>query len=138
MLIIAVVLASFQSKWIKAPSGLTILLLLVTIPTFLLTLLMLVLSYLPESLQDKGERIAALFSQGRLGLVMNIAGTAFWLLLALIQIISAFSSPGCKDPSKDPHADKSTGKKDDYTKALSSFCTSKKAGAFASWILFGE
>lgn len=138
LLIIVIVLASFQSKWIGSLSGLTAFLLIVVLLTFIGILFFLGLSFAPHSLQDTVDRLVRIFEQPRLSLVMNGIGSALWLILAMTQTISAYTSAGCKDPTKDPHADSSKGKKDDFIKELPSFCTTKKAGAIFCWIFWGE
>lgn len=47
--------------------------------------------------------------------------------------ISAFTEPGCKDATKDPHA-KANG--DAFVKALPGWCSTKKAGAIFFWGAF--
>ena len=49
-----------------------------------------------------------------------------------IVTISAWTQPGCKDASKDPH--ESIG--DDFQKALPGWCNTKKAAAIFLWLAF--
>ena len=47
--------------------------------------------------------------------------------------ISAWTEPGCKDPSKDPNASKGDG----FKNGLDGWCSTKKAGAIFFWLAFG-
>lgn len=136
LLIVVIVLASFQTQWIGKLSGLTALLLIVTILTFLISGFMLALSFFPHSWHITQDKIIRTLEQPRLGLVMNGLGLGVWLIMAMTQTISSYTIPGCKDPEKDPHANSSKGKKDDFLHALPSFCTTKKAGAAFAWFIF--
>ena len=51
---------------------------------------------------------------------------------SFVTTISAFTEPGCKGASKDPHA--SLGK--EFQLELPGWCTTKKAGAFFFWFAF--
>lgn len=138
MLIVDIVLATFQNKWIGAISGLTGLLIVVTVLTFLFGLLLLGMSFAPSSLQNTVDRIERLFEQPRLALVMNGTGMLVWTILSITQTASALSSKACKDPSADTHAKSSKGNNDDFVKKLPSFCHTKKAGAAFCWLIFCE
>lgn len=138
MLITVIVLATFQTKWIGKMSGLTGLLLVITLVTFVFSGFLLATSFAPGSLQDLTDRIIRNFEQPRLGLVMNGTGLIFWFILSVTQTASALSSKACKDPSADPHAKSSKGNHDDYVKQLPSFCHTKKAGAAFCWLIFCE
>jgi hypothetical protein len=48
--------------------------------------------------------------------------------------ISAWTQPGCKDASKDPHAEELG---DDFKNALPGWCSTKKAAAIFFWFAFG-
>jgi len=55
------------------------------------------------------------------------------LLIAFITTISAWTQPGCKDASKDPHA----GDRDDgFKNGLPGWCSTKRAGAIFFWLGF--
>jgi hypothetical protein len=54
------------------------------------------------------------------------------LLRRFIVTISAWTEPGCKDPSKDPH--NKIGK--DFQSALEGWCNTKKAAAIFLWLAF--
>lgn len=137
-LIVVIVLATFQGQWIGAMSGLTGLLLVVTIFTLLFSGFLLATSFAPLSLQDTTDRVIRMLEQPRLGLVMNGFGAGIWLILSITQTVSALSSAACKDPSSDPHAKSSKGNNDDFVKALPSFCSSKKAGSAFCWLIWRE
>ncbi|UZJ56912.1 hypothetical protein CBS101457_006232 [Exobasidium rhododendri] len=135
-LIVVIVLATFQTKWIGAISGLTGILLIVNILTFLFSAFLLAVSFLPDSLQTSGDRIIKTMEQPRLALVMNSFGLVIWFILSITQTASALSSAACKDPSSDAHAKTSKGNDDDFIKALPSFCSTKKAGAAFCWLIW--
>jgi hypothetical protein len=135
-LLVIIVLAVFQNKWIGAISGLTGLLIVVNTSTLLFSGFLLATSFLPDSLQTKGDRIIRTLEQPRLGLVMNSVGLGLWFILSITQTASALSSAACKDPSSDPHAKSSKGNDDDFVKALPSFCSTKKAGAAFCWLIW--
>jgi hypothetical protein len=138
LLIVVIVLATFQKHWIGAISGLTGLLITITVLTFVFSILLLATSFLPGSLQASGDRIIAILEQPRLGLVLNGLGLGLWFILSITQTASALSSAACKDPGADPHAKSSTKNNDDYVKALPSFCSTKKAGMAFCWLLWRE
>jgi len=55
------------------------------------------------------------------------------LLIAFIVTISAWTEPGCKDASKDPHA----GDRDDgFVNGLPNWCNTKRAAAIFFWLAF--
>jgi hypothetical protein len=135
MLIVTITLATFQTKWIGKLSGLTALLLIVTVLTFILVAFLVVVSFLPHSFNITQDKIIRVLEQPRLGLSMNGAGVGIWLIVAMTQTISAYTSAGCKDPTKDPHVSSSKGLKDAFVAALPSFCTSKRAGAAFAWLI---
>lgn len=138
MLIVDIVLAAFQKKWIGAISGLTGLLLVVTVCTFLFVTFLLATSFAPGSLQNTMERVTRLFEQPRLALVMNGTGLMVWTIISITQTASALSSKACKDPSADPHAKSSKGDDKAFVEKLPSFCSTKKAGAAFCWLIFCE
>jgi hypothetical protein len=55
-------------------------------------------------------------------------------LIRFIVTISAWTQPGCKDASKDPHAE-ALG--DSFKNALPGWCSTKKAAAIFFWFAFG-
>jgi hypothetical protein len=102
---------------------------------------------------DKFARLARVMKEVRVSFTLTGAGTAISLLIAyvysqysfslshptdcesrFIVTISAWTEPGCKNPDKDPNADK--GK--DFKNGLSGWCSTKKAGAVFLWLAFGS
>ena len=71
-LIVAIVLASFQSKWLGGPSGLTGFLLFIAILNLVVTLLLTIVPLVHERSGYKTLKGAArLLREGRVGLIMN-------------------------------------------------------------------
>lgn len=68
------------------------------------------------------------FKQIRVSIILDSSQVTLNLMMAAIATASA-SSSGCKDPSKDPHADIER-----YTEALPSFCRNKRASAAFFWL----
>lgn len=86
-----------------------------------------------------GKSLNRALGEARVGLVVNGVWTLVGLIGALAATISAYTSAGCKDASKDPHAESpSSGSKEDFQKALPSFCTTKKAASAFAWFVWGE
>ena len=54
--------------------------------------------------------------------------------ISFIVTISAWTQPGCKDASKDPHAEELG---DSFKDALPGWCSTKKAAAIFFWFAFG-
>lgn len=71
------------------------------------------------------------FKQIRVSIILDSSQVTLNLMMAAIATASA-SSSGCKDPSKDPHADI-----EGYTDALPSFCRNKRASAAFFWLALG-
>ena len=135
VLLIAVYMASFQAKWVKSPSGLTGLLLFLSTASFVASSIFLVVPLIYERSGYKTMKgFARALSEARVGLVSNGIFGFLLLILAMTQTISAFTSPGCKDPAKDPHA----GGKDraDFVKQLGGWCRTKRAEAAFCWFLW--
>ncbi|EJF64472.1 hypothetical protein DICSQDRAFT_52495 [Dichomitus squalens LYAD-421 SS1] len=123
--------AGFQQKWKVGPSGLTGFAIFIAVLGVLYSLFILLVPVVYEK-YDKGARLARALRETRVGFILSGAGTAVSLLIAFIVTISAWTEPGCKDPSKDPHA--KLGK--DFQKGLSGFCSTKKAAAIFFWLVF--
>ncbi|KAK7032891.1 hypothetical protein R3P38DRAFT_2919529 [Favolaschia claudopus] len=124
--------AAFQAKWHVGPSGLTGFAIFLSILGMLLPLFMLLVPVAYEK-YDKFIRLARALKEVRVGFILTGTGTAFALLIAFTTTISAFTQPGCKDASKDPHA----GDRDDgFVKGLGGWCSTKKAGAIFFWGAF--
>ncbi|KAN0093118.1 hypothetical protein V8E55_003902 [Tylopilus felleus] len=124
--------ASFQAKWGVGPSGLTGFALFVSISGILLSLFLMFVPVVYEK-YDKFGRLARALQELRVGFVLTGTGCVFSLLIAFITTISAWTEAGCKNASNDPHA--SLGS--DYTNALPSWCSTKKAGCIFFWLTFG-
>jgi len=82
---------------------------------------------------DKLARLSRALREVRVGFILNGGGTVMNLLIAFITTISAWTQPGCKDASKDPHA----GDRDDgFKNGLPDWCSTKRAGAVFFWLGF--
>ncbi|KAF5367157.1 hypothetical protein D9758_004009 [Tetrapyrgos nigripes] len=123
--------AAFQAKWDVGPSGLSGFTLFITIAGMLFSAFMLIVPVLYEK-YDKFIRLARALKEVRVGFILTGMGTGISLLIAFIVTISAWTQPGCKDPEKDPHADKG----DDFKNGLSGWCNTKKAAAIFLWLAF--
>ncbi|KAI9570648.1 hypothetical protein HD554DRAFT_2203968 [Boletus coccyginus] len=124
--------ASFQAKWNVGPSGLTGFALFVSVSGIFLSLFLLFVPVVYEK-YDKFARLARALQEARVGFILTSTGCAFSLLIAFVTTISAWTEPGCKDASNDPHA--SLG--DDFVNGLPSWCSTKKAGCIFFWLAFG-
>ena len=134
-LFIAVYMATFQSKWVGSPSGLTGLLLFLALASLLASTTFLVVPFIYERSGYKTMKgFSRALSEARVGLVANGIFGFLLLILAMTQTISAYTSPGCKDPKKDPHA----GGKDraDFVNQLGGWCRTKRAEAAFCWFLW--
>ncbi|KAF9067194.1 hypothetical protein BDP27DRAFT_1226088 [Rhodocollybia butyracea] len=123
--------AAFQAKWGVGPSGLSGFTLFITILGMLFSTFMLVIPVLYEK-YDKFVRLARALKEVRVSFILTGAGTVVSLLIAFIVTISAWTEPGCKDASKDPHADIDPG----FTSGLPGWCSTKKAAAIFLWLVF--
>ncbi|KAI0350032.1 hypothetical protein OH77DRAFT_1431424 [Trametes cingulata] len=124
-------ISAFQAKWGVGPSGLSGFAVFVSVTGILYSLFLLLVPVIYEK-YDKGARLARALKEVRVGFILSGTGTAVSLLIAFIVTISAWTEPGCKNPDRDPHADKG----DDFKKGLGSFCSTKKAGAIFFWLTF--
>ncbi|KAJ7183112.1 hypothetical protein C8R46DRAFT_1065958 [Mycena filopes] len=123
--------AAFQAKWHIGPSGLSGLAIFLSIMGMFLPLFMLLVPVAYEK-YDKVIRLARALKEVRVGFILTGTGSAFSLLIAFATTISAFTEAGCKDASKDPHADKG----DAFKAQLPGWCSTKKAGAIFFWGAF--
>lgn len=123
--------AAFQQKWHVGPSGLSGFAIFISVAGIFYSLFILLVPVIYEK-YDKGARLARALKEVRVGFILSGAGTTVSLLIAFIVTISAWTEPGCKDASKDPHA--SLGK--DFQKGLDGFCSTKKAAAIFFWLVF--
>ena len=134
-LLIAVYMATFQAKWVDSPSGLTGLLLFLTAGSLLASSIFLVVPIIYEHSGYKTmKNFTRALSETRVALVSSSIFGFLLLILAMTQTISAFTSSGCKDPTKDPHA----GGKDraEFVKQLGGWCRTKRAEAAFCWFLW--
>ncbi|KAI0033100.1 hypothetical protein K488DRAFT_78101 [Vararia minispora EC-137] len=123
--------ASFQAKWKVGPSGLTGFALFVAIFTMFLAAGLLAVPVVYEK-YDRLTRLARVLKEARVSFIFGGTGTSLTLLIAFITTISAWTEAGCKDASKDPHADLGDG----FKNGLSGWCSTKKAGAAFFWFAF--
>ncbi|KAF9470898.1 hypothetical protein BDN70DRAFT_888639 [Pholiota conissans] len=124
--------ASFQAKWHVGPSGLTGFAIFISIAGMFLSAFMLFVPVAYEK-YDKFIRLARALKEVRVGFILTGTGVTISLLIAFIVTISAWTQPGCKDASKDPHAEANG---DDFKKGLPGWCSTKKAGAIFFWFAF--
>lgn len=124
--------ASFQAKHHVGPSGLSGFALFISIIGMFYSLFLLLVPVIYEK-YDKGARLARALKELRVGFILTTTGVVVSLLISFITTISAWTQPGCKDPSKDPHA-KEGG--DDFKNGLPGWCATKKAGAVFFWLVF--
>ncbi|KAI0749857.1 hypothetical protein C8Q80DRAFT_651304 [Daedaleopsis nitida] len=123
--------AAFQAKWKVGPSGLSGFAIFIAVTGILYSLFILLVPVVYEK-YDKGARLARALKEIRVGFILSGAGSAVSLLIAFIITISAWTEPGCKDATKDPHAELG----DEFQKGLSGFCSTKKAAAIFFWLVF--
>lgn len=134
-LLIAVYMATFQAKWVGSPSGLTGLILFLASTSLFASSIFLVVPIIYERSGYKTMKgFARALCEARVGLVCNGIFGFLLLILAMTQTISAYTSAGCKDPKKDPHA----GGKDraPFVNQLGGWCRTKRAEAAFCWFLF--
>ncbi|PWN47392.1 hypothetical protein IE53DRAFT_390466 [Violaceomyces palustris] len=136
MLLIAVVMASFQSKWVGSPSGLTGFLIFVAVASLVSSLVFLVVPVIYERSGYKTLKgLDRALKEVRVGLVINGIFTGLLLIVSVTQTISAYTSAGCKNPDNDPHAAK--GKDGDaFRNALKGWCRDKRAQSAFCWFLW--
>ncbi|KAK0560291.1 hypothetical protein OC844_003853 [Tilletia horrida] len=133
-LCILIALAIFQNKWIGGSSGLTGLLLFMTCATLLSSVALLVVPVIAEKTEYRRcHGIARALQEARVGLVCNGTWVLLLLIISLVQTISAYTSAGCKDPAKDPHATSAKGDHKTFQAGLNGFCRNKRALAAFLW-----
>ncbi|EJU04874.1 hypothetical protein DACRYDRAFT_20477, partial [Dacryopinax primogenitus] len=123
--------AAFQAQWKVGPSFLSGFAIFVAVTALILSIYLLVVPFVYWK-YDRLKALARPLNEIRVKLILNVAGTIWLLLISFITTISAWTEPGCKDPTQDPHA--SLGK--DFQSSLSGWCTTKKAGAAFFWMCF--
>ncbi|KAH9943718.1 hypothetical protein B0H21DRAFT_695382 [Amylocystis lapponica] len=124
--------ASFQAKWKVGPSGLTGFAIFVAVTGIVFPLFLLFVPVIYEK-YNKGARLARAMSELRVAFISTGTGTTISFLIAFITTISAWTEPGCKNASKDPHA--SLGST--FQSGLDGWCSTKKAGAVFFWLASG-
>ncbi|KDN41158.1 hypothetical protein K437DRAFT_258399 [Tilletiaria anomala UBC 951] len=135
-LIVAIVLSSFQSKWLGAPSGLSGFLLFIALLNIIVVFAVTAIPFAHErSGFNAVKRPARLLREGRVNIILNGIMAIITGLCAMVQTISTTTSSACKNPANDPSVGKQKGSKDDYISALGSFCTSKRAETAFAWFL---
>ena len=132
-----------------SPAGLSGFAVFVSVISIILSSLMLVVPVVYEKL-DKLARFARALREVRVAFIFNGIGTVMNLLIAyvsppfvsstfstprssFITTISVSTQPGCKDPSKDPHA---KDRDDGFKNGLPGWCRTKRAGAVFFWLAF--
>ncbi|GAA5862347.1 hypothetical protein JCM8547_007611 [Rhodosporidiobolus lusitaniae] len=128
-LCIYIALAAFQSKWGVGVSFLVGLALFVNIEGLLHSGVFLSAILLADKFSFLRGLERAL-RQVRISIIVNAFQSLLFLLLAIITTVSA-NVGGCKDASKDSHAEV-----EGYTEALPGFCRNKRAGAAFFWLTF--
>ncbi|KZT56960.1 hypothetical protein CALCODRAFT_453704 [Calocera cornea HHB12733] len=123
--------AAFQAQWHVGPSFLSGFAIFVAVTALFLSTWLLAVPFIYWK-HDRLKALARPLNEIRVKLILSVAGTTWLLLISFITTISAWTEPGCKDASTDPHA--SLG--DAYQKALSGWCTTKKAGSAFFWMTF--
>ncbi|KWU42853.1 hypothetical protein RHOSPDRAFT_35582 [Rhodotorula sp. JG-1b] len=126
-LCILIAQAAFQSKWKVGLSARVILSILVCTLGLFYSGLVLASFILADDWRFL-RGLERFFKQIRGSIILDSSQVTLNLMMAAIATASA-SSSGCKDPSKDPHADI-----EGYTKALPSFCRNKRASAAFFWL----
>jgi len=123
--------ASFQAQWKIGPSFLSGFAIFVAVTALFLSTWLLAVPFIYWK-YDRLKALARPLNEIRVKLILSAMGMVWLLLISFITTISAWTEPGCKDPSTDPHA--SLGK--DFQAALPGWCTTKKAGSAFFWMTF--
>ncbi|GAA5878875.1 hypothetical protein JCM3774_004357 [Rhodotorula dairenensis] len=126
-LCILVTQAAFQSRWKVGISARVVVSLLVCLLGLVHSGLVLACFILADNWRFL-RGLERFFKQIRVSVILDSTQFILNLLMAAIATASA-SSAGCKDPSKDPHADI-----EGYTDALPTFCRNKRASAAFFWL----
>ncbi|KAN0065685.1 hypothetical protein ACQY0O_000815 [Thecaphora frezii] len=138
MMFIAIYMAVFQEKWIGRLSGLTGLLLFVSVSSLVVSVIFLAVPFVYERSNYKTfKAFYRALQEARVGIVTNAAFAILTLLVAVTQTISAYTSTGCRDATKDPHA--KVGDKEHreaFIKELPNWCRTKRAEAAFCWFLW--
>ncbi|KAI0806056.1 hypothetical protein BC629DRAFT_1484793 [Irpex lacteus] len=124
--------ASFQAQHKVGPSGLSAFAIFISVLGIFYSLFVLLVPVIYEK-YDKGARLARALKETRVAFILAGTGTAVSLLISFITTISAWTEPGCKDASKDPHEQEGG---DSFVKGLPGWCSTKKAGSVFFWLAF--
>lgn len=136
MLLIAVWMATFQHRWAGSPSGLTGFLLFMASASAVTSAIFLTVPIIFERSGYKTFKgLTGALAETRVGLVTNSFFALLMLFVSAAQTISAYTSAGCKDPAKDPHAEV-VKDKDAFIAALDGWCRTKRAEAAFCWFLW--
>ncbi|GAA5980651.1 hypothetical protein JCM11641_000163 [Rhodosporidiobolus odoratus] len=128
-LCIYITLAAFQSKWQVGVSFLVGLSLFFNIEGLMHSGVILSTILLADKVRFL-QGLERALKQIRVAVIINAFQSTVFLLAAIITTVSA-NVGGCKDASKDAHADV-----DGYTDALPTFCRNKRAAAAFFWLTF--
>ncbi|KZS92381.1 hypothetical protein SISNIDRAFT_486422 [Sistotremastrum niveocremeum HHB9708] len=123
--------ASFQAQYKVGPSGLSGFAIFLAVMLIVLSMFMLLVPVIYEK-YNKMVRLARALKEDRVAFILTGTGLSCITLISLITTISAWTEPGCKDPTKDPSAGEH--KDDGFVSGLSGWCTTKKAGAVFFWL----
>jgi len=123
--------ASFQSSNHIGVSFLSGLAIFISLTGLLLSAMMLLVPVIYDK-YDKLAYLSRAIREDRVHFILSTFGILWLLLISFVTTISAWTEPGCKDSSNDPHA--SLGKS--FQSALEGWCQTKKAGAIFFWLAF--
>jgi len=112
-------------------AGLTGFAIFISVISILLSLFLVLVPVLYEK-YDKFVKLARALKEIRVAFILAATGVIANFLIAFIVTISAWTQPGCKNPDKDPNANKGDG----FKKGLQSWCDTKKAGGIFFWLAF--
>ncbi|GAA5933801.1 SDR family NAD(P)-dependent oxidoreductase [Sporobolomyces koalae] len=126
-LCIYIALAAFQSRWKVGVSFLVGLSLFFNVETLLHGAALLVISIAADNFRVL-RSLDRLMRPIRVAVILNSFQAFCMLIMAIVTTVSA-NTGGCKDPSKDTHAEL-----EGYQEALPGFCRNKRAGAAFFWL----
>ncbi|ORY77642.1 hypothetical protein BCR35DRAFT_305416 [Leucosporidium creatinivorum] len=126
-LCIYIAMAVFQKKWSVGPSFMTVLGIIFNVTGMFMGGLLLATPLLCDKLTFLRGLDRAL-RQIRVAVIIN-ASTGFWMIIIAIASTVSANVGGCKDASKDAHADL-----EGYTDVLGGFCRNKRAAAAFFWL----
>ncbi|GAA5888021.1 hypothetical protein JCM16303_000182 [Sporobolomyces ruberrimus] len=126
-LCIYIALAAFQNRWKVGVSFLVGLGIFFNVEALLHGGILLATGIVADKLKFL-RSLDCVMKQIRVAAIVNALQSLCMLLMAIITTVSV-NSGGCKDPSKDSHADL-----EGYKEALPGFCRNKRAGAAFFWL----